>query len=259
MLSYRLTLLQPAMSYKRWILRPLQTTSRSSIMSANNRRPTDYTAFLYDLTSADPGRKFEVRQISESEDWHPDPSKSLPLSPARQRLIDDIIDLYSMKPTVQKIKRYTPDCVYNDQFVYANDRWKMAGQWYGLTKLFKSSVNEGYQVVRNDPRLIQFRNEQSWTFLGIHKTTTINALVSLSLDPDTADSDFPTVKYHKDQANEKDYSNTGLGAIFKKWQADHVSGWLDMPEMKEFEADKGKGDDIVDKHGSGTANAVQVD
>jgi hypothetical protein len=30
--------------------------------------------------------------------------------------------------------------------------------------------------------------------------------VSLSLDPGTVDSDFIQVKYHKDQANDKDYS-----------------------------------------------------
>ena len=69
-----------------------------------------------------PGEQFEVRQTSSTEDWHPTPSKSLPLSKARQELLDDIIALYSCQPTVERVKRYTPDCVYDDQFVYANDR-----------------------------------------------------------------------------------------------------------------------------------------
>jgi hypothetical protein len=30
-------------------------------------------------TSTTPGENFEVRQTSSTEDWHPDPSKSLPL------------------------------------------------------------------------------------------------------------------------------------------------------------------------------------
>ena len=159
------------------------------------------------LTSQSPGEQFEPRQTSETADWKPDPSKSLPLSPARQALLDDIIALYSCEPTVQRVKRFTPDCVYDDQFVYANDRYKMAGQWFALPKCFNASVNEGYQVVVNDRDLIQFRNEQSWTFRGVPKTATINALVSLSLDPDSLDSDFIQVKYHKDQANDKDYSH----------------------------------------------------
>jgi len=84
-----------------------------------------------------------------------------------------------------------------------------------LPKFFKESKNEKYEIIKNEPLLIQFKNEQSWTFKLIPKTATINALVSLSLDPDTADSDFIQVKYDKDQANDKDYSHTGFGFKFK--------------------------------------------
>jgi hypothetical protein len=37
---------------------------------------------------------------------------------------------------------------------------QMAGQWYGLVKLFPKSENLGYEVVRNDDTLIQFKNKQ---------------------------------------------------------------------------------------------------
>lgn len=150
------------------------------------------------------------------------------------------------------MKRYTADCVYDDQFVYANDRYKMAGQWFALPKLFNASVNESYEVIRSDHDLIQFKNKQSWTFRGIPKTATITGLVSLSLDPATRDSDFIQIKYHKDQANEKDYSHEGLGFSFKKWQADNVVKHLDAPELKEFEADKDAAKEHVRKYGTGT-------
>ena len=107
-----------------------------------------------------PGEHFEPRQTAKSEDYTPDPSKSLKLSPARQSLVDDIVALYNCEPTVKRVERYTPDCVYDDQFVYANDRYKMAGQWFALPKLFKASKNEGYQVVVDEPGLIQFKNAQ---------------------------------------------------------------------------------------------------
>ena len=84
---------------------------------------------------------------------------------------------------------------------------------------------------------------------------TLNALVSLSLAPDTIDSDFIQVKYHKDQANDKDYSHEGFGFKFKKWQADNVMKIMDIPELKEFEADKGAGKEYVRQYGSGTAEA----
>jgi hypothetical protein len=190
--------------------------------------------------SSVPGELFEPRQTSDTSDYKPDPSKSIKLPPNRQRLIDDIIDLYSCKPTVEKVKRYTPDCVYDDQFVYANDRYKMACQWFALPKLFKSSINESYEVVKNEPQLLQFKNEQSWTFRLIPKTATITGLVTLSLDPDTADSDFPLIKYHKDQANEKDYTHRGIGFMFKKWQADNVPKYMNSPEAEQFKSDSGK-------------------
>ena len=185
----------------------LLSTARVLKMSDPNMPNVDATTNFPQHTSATPGERFETRQVATSEDYTPDPSKSLPLSAARQRLLDDIIALYSCEPTVERVKRYTPDCVYDDQFVYANDRYKMAGQWFALPKLFKASKNEGYEVIKNDRDLIQFKNEQSWTFKIIPKTATINALVSLSLDPGTIDSGFIQVKYHKDQANDKDYSH----------------------------------------------------
>lgn len=62
-------------------------------------------------------------KTSATNDRHPDPSKSLPLSKERQALIGDIIALYSCQPTVERVKRYTPDCVYDDQ---------VCPQWYCL-------------------------------------------------------------------------------------------------------------------------------
>ncbi|KAB2111603.1 hypothetical protein AG0111_0g2413 [Alternaria gaisen] len=202
-------------------------------------------------TSDAPGEQFEPRQTATSEDYEPDPSKSIKLSPQRQALVDDIIALYSCQPTVQRVKRYTPDCVYDDQFVYANDRYKMAGQWFALPKLFNASINESYQVIRSDDDVIQFKNKQSWTFRLIPKTATITGLVTLSLDPATKDSEFMQIKYHKDQANDKDYSHEGVGFSFKKWQADNVVKHMDTPELKEFEQDKGANKEHVRKYGSG--------
>lgn len=54
-------------------------------------------------------------------------------------------------------------------FVMEN-RYKMAGQWFAPPKLFKASKNEGYEIVRSDDEVIQFKNEQVSTlspFLSI--------------------------------------------------------------------------------------------
>ncbi|KAJ6786478.1 hypothetical protein PWT90_06516 [Aphanocladium album] len=185
-----------------------------------------------------PGEQFEHRQKYDTSDFTPDRSKSLPLSPARQALVDDIIGLYSCQPTVERVKRYTPDAVYDDQFAYANNRWKIAAQWFALPKIFSASENAGYEVVRNDPEFIQFKNLQKWTFPVLPKTATISAMVSLSLDPETSEREFIRVKYHKDQANEKDFSHAGLGFDLKKWLADQLPKHINEEAVKHFEADK---------------------
>ena len=190
----------------RYTSTPRLFSTSTKKMSNPNEPAVDHTSNFPGKNSDTPGEQFEVRQTAVSEDYKPDPSKSIKLQPNRQALVDDIIALYSCKPSIERVKRYTPDCVYDDQFVYANDRYKMAGQWFALPKLFSASVNESYEVIKNDRDLIQFKNEQSWTFRIIPKTATITGLVSLSLDPGTVDSDFIQVKYHKDQANDKDYS-----------------------------------------------------
>jgi len=228
----------------------LSTTTTTKMASS-----IDHTTNFPKNTTDTPGEAFEVRQTHPSGDYKPDPSKSLPLDKARQALVDDVLALYSCEPTVERVKRYTPDCVYDDQFVYANDRYKMAGQWFALPKLFKASKNEGYQIVKNDKDLIQFYNEQSWTFKVIPKTATINALVSLSLDPATVDSDFIQIKYHKDQANDKDYSHEGVGFSFKKWQADNVMKNMDSKEVEQFIGDKGAGKEHVRTYGDGKGEA----
>jgi hypothetical protein len=150
--------------------------------------------------------------------------------------------------------------VFSDAtYLHYRCRYKMAGQWFALPKLFKDSKNEGYEIVRSDDEVIQFKNEQSWTFRIIPKTATINALVTLSLDPETVHSNFMRVKYHKDQANDKDYSHEGVGFSFKKWQADTVAKHMDAPEVKEFESDKTVGKEEVRNYGDGAGAAPVKD
>jgi hypothetical protein len=190
-----------------------------------------------------PGKCFEPRQNDPTGDYTPNPSKSFPLSPARKALVEDIISLYEIGATVDRMQRYTPDAVYNDELGYADDRHQIAGQWFGLPYIFREAKSRGHQVVTNDRDLIQFLHEVEWHPKLVPKTLTLKSLVSLALDPATVDSDFIRVKYHKDQASAKDYSNEGPGAMLKKWQAEATAAMLGALDenLKAFESDKGAG------------------
>jgi len=67
------------------------------------------------------------------------------------------------------------------------------------------------------------------------------------------------IKYHKDQANDKDYSHEGLGFSFKKWQADNVVKYMNSPEVEVFKVDSGAGKEEVRKYGDGKGEAPRKD
>ena len=60
------------------------------------------------------------------------------------------------------------------------------------------------------------------------------------------------MKYQKDQANDKDYSQKGVGFSFKRWQADSVAKNM-KSEVANFEANKGADKKNVREYGSGTS------
>lgn len=63
--------------------------------------------------SGNPPEAVEPRQVTTTDDMHPDPSKSIKLPPNRQALLDDVIALYSCEPTIERVCRYAPNCVSN--------------------------------------------------------------------------------------------------------------------------------------------------
>lgn len=41
------------------------------------------------------------------------------------------------------VRQYTPDCLYDDPFEYADDRYKMSGHWSVLPRLFREKYECG--------------------------------------------------------------------------------------------------------------------
>jgi hypothetical protein len=80
-----------------------------------------------DSASFTPAETKEPRQVTTTDDMHPDPSKSIKLPPNRQALIDDVIALYSCQPTIERVSRYAPNCV--------SDTSKDHRLWLDITSL----------------------------------------------------------------------------------------------------------------------------
>jgi len=64
-------------------------------------------------------------------------------------------------------------------------------------------------------------------------------------------TNFIRVRYHKDQANDKDYSHEVIGFSLKKLQADRIAKHMDSKEADAFIMDKDAGKEAARKYGNG--------
>lgn len=122
---------------------------------------------------------------------------------------------------------YSEDAVYDDPLSYCDNRYKIAGQWYGIPKLFKTSTTLGTEVVKSSHDELIFKLRQEYVFQGGIAKKVVDSLVSLGV---TGDDGKEVVKYHKDMWNEKDYSHQGIGFLFKKMNGDYLTGVTQPPK-----------------------------
>ncbi|KAF2865913.1 hypothetical protein BDV95DRAFT_672254 [Massariosphaeria phaeospora] len=171
------------------------------------------------LTShSDPSKNSSTRV-----DYEPNPSASIELSPEQQKIVQSICNLYSGSASEQDMQVYAAESVYDDPFSYCDTRYKIAGQWYGIPKIFDSRTL-ATQVMSATPSEIVFKLRQEYTPKGLGFSKPVNSLVSLALD------DAGKVKYHKDMWNEKDYSHEGLGKLMKTLNGHHLTKITQPPK-----------------------------
>lgn len=157
------------------------------------------------------------KNASSGVDYEPHPDQSLTLSPSRKHIVDSICRLYSGSASEEDMQVYAEKSVYDDTWSYCDTRYKIAGQWYGISKSFAKSQTLKTEVVQDEPDRIIFKLRQEYTPKVIHFSKTVDSLVTLTLD------EQEKVKYHKDMWNDKDYSHDGLGKIMKTLNGDHLT------------------------------------
>ncbi|KAL4866128.1 hypothetical protein BDV12DRAFT_173333 [Aspergillus spectabilis] len=167
------------------------------------------------------------RNVSNAVDYTPHPENSLPISPERSEIQAHILALYNGSTSEDDMKVYAEQAVYDDPFSYCDTRYKIAGQWYGIPKLFTRSETLATEVVSSTENELVWKQRQRYTFAGIHVSKTADSLVSLRLENQGGSK---KVLYHKDMWNEKDYSHEGLGAAIKKLNGDQLTHVTQPPE-----------------------------
>jgi len=170
------------------------------------------------------GHSDPSKNSSTGVDYEPHPDQSLPLDAPRKHIVDSICRLYSGSASESDMQVYAEKSVYDDPWSYCDTRYKIAGQWYGISKAFAKSATLKTEVVQNEKDRIVFKLRQEYTPKVVHFSKTVDSLVTLTLD------DEGKVKYHKDMWNHNDYSHDGLGKIMKTLNGDHLTKITQPPD-----------------------------
>ncbi|TVY17292.1 hypothetical protein LARI1_G005493 [Lachnellula arida] len=170
-----------------------------------------------------------------STDYTPHPTSSIPLPPSRQKIVNSICALYSGSASEEHMRVYAEKAVYDDPWSFCDDRFKIAGQWYGIPKIMGSSKTLATEIVSSTDKEIVFKLQQEYRPKLMPVGKAVNSLVSLALEREGAEE---KVVYHKDMWNEKDYSHEGLGKVMKTLNGDYLTGITRPP--KELKPDDQK-------------------
>lgn len=107
---------------------------------------------------ASSNRPPEATNAPTNEDYEPNPSASIQLSSERQHILDSVCRLYSGSAIheegstgEQDMRVYAKKAVYDDVWSYCDTRYKIAGQWYGIPPVMKSTETKAVEVVSSTP------------------------------------------------------------------------------------------------------------
>ncbi|TVY85907.1 hypothetical protein LAWI1_G007549, partial [Lachnellula willkommii] len=154
---------------------------------------------------------------------------AIPLPPSRQKIVDSICALYSGSASEEHMRVYAEKAVYDDPWSFCDDRFKIAGQWYGIPKIMGSSKTLATEIVSSTDKEIVFKLQQEYRPKLMPVGKAVNSLVSLALEREGGAGEEKVV-YHKDMWNEKDYSHEGLGKVMKTLNGDYLTGVTRPPK-----------------------------
>ncbi|KAL3450424.1 hypothetical protein BJX65DRAFT_305261 [Aspergillus insuetus] len=184
-------------------------------------------------TQPHPAQREVEPHPSPPESYTPHPGSSLPLPPHRASILQKIQSLYRGSASESDMSVYAEKSIYDDPFSYCDTRYKIAGQWYGIPKLFEKSETLATEVVEcNDDEMV-FKQRQRWTLKGLGEPMggkTVDSLVSLRLEKQNGEGGEEKVVYHKDMWSKRDYDHEGFGAVVKKLNGDKLTHITKPPE-----------------------------
>jgi len=126
-------------------------------------------------------------------------------------VINDLKDLYSLRPSVEIFERsFARDVVFEDPLTHCKGLNEIAAQFYAMPKVFSKAVTLSFKVLQsaNDPNRIIYSQQQEYTVKLIGMKRSFNSIIVVDLD-----SDDKIVQLEDQWHGEEPPTAWGLGAL----------------------------------------------
>jgi hypothetical protein len=159
------------------------TTTRSTIettVSTAYGMPGTFYSYVTMFVPVDPEEK-EVTRTSPNENLGENVIK---LSAEREEIVNNILDLYSCKPSKECFKHYTNDVIFEDSLIYAIGLETLKASFYGMPKIFEKSNTVSYKILENTPNTLKIDLNQKYTLPYVRRAFVQHCVIVLQLEGD---------------------------------------------------------------------------
>ncbi|KAF2460413.1 hypothetical protein BDY21DRAFT_406142 [Lineolata rhizophorae] len=153
------------------------------------------------------------------------------LSADQKTVVGCVLDLFAGKPSLQKLKLWEDDAVFEDPLTIAKGRKQYEPQWYGLQSAFSKIERLAHEVTSvGNPISMNLTNR--YVMKGLNKEQTINSVVDIYVNQsgkierveDKWDGNLPDSSFRN---------------AFRKLNAVSVPKMVGVPKTEEEDARRG--------------------
>lgn len=203
------------------------TNTRSTITSTFNNGttyiyslPTSIGETVHSYTSM-----FEPVNTDSSETTITPPNENLAdkviaLNDDREKIIYNILNLYSCKPSKECFEFYDDDVIFDDPITYTTGLPSLKAQFYAMQKLFVKSTTEKYQILENIPNVLRISLNQKYVLPFVSRAVVYNSEIILEFRENK-------IIKHIDSWHGKPSGEEGL---LRKWIAKLITLLVRVPE-----------------------------
>ncbi|RKF82360.1 hypothetical protein GcM3_025032 [Golovinomyces cichoracearum] len=104
------------------------------------------------------------------------------LTPQKKLIVGCILDLFKGRPTLEKLKLWADDAIFNDPLTLATGRKQYQAQWYGL-KVFFSEIEQLQSVIisSGNPIIINMKTRYKIKLIGMDQIISSQVKIFMSV------------------------------------------------------------------------------